>query len=1822
MELPGYTVVADLHRGRKRLTRLARRESDGIPVIIKTLAAEVPTPADTASLRREFEILRGLEIPGTPRALALVSHRDRLALVLESAGDATLRSLIADGSIDLPAFLRIAHQVGAVLAALHRAGIVHKDVNPSNIVVDRATGRATLLDFGIASRHQGETPRLDAPHLIEGTLAYMSPEQTGRMNRELDYRSDLYSLGVTCYEMLTRRLPFDSHDPLEVIHGHVAQIPVPPHEIDPRIPTVVSALVMRLLAKSADDRYQSGEGLVADLERCQELWQRDGRIDDFPLGGTDVRDRFVVSQRLHGREGEIALLLEAFERVAEGRSEFVLVSGYAGIGKTSLIQEIHRSLARRRGCFVTGKFDQLARDVPYGALAQAFQSFVRQILAEPDERVAAWRRDLLRALGPNGQVAIDLIPDLVRLLGPQPPVQALGATESQNRFTAVFRQFVRACADPAHPLVLFLDDLQWADPGTLSLLPHLVNDPSLTGLLVIGAYRDNETPPSHPLHQLVGEMRAKSAHLTEVALPALEESHIAALIAETVELDPGSASDLSAIVLEKTAGNPFFVTQFLKSLHQDGHIAFDRASGSWRCDAPAIRGLGTTDNVVDLMASRILRLEEPTRHALRLAACVGSSFDLATLATVSAMEPEPCAKKLWPAVEQGLIRADERSYGLVPRLADGRPANEWHFQFLHDRVQQAAYALIPPAERKQAHLTIGRLLIGDAPSSEIQDNLFEIVQHLNVGAELIGDGAERLRLAELNLKAGRKAKASAAFPAALGHFTAGVSLLPGNAWQNHYALSFALHIERAEALYLTGRLEEAERSYADLLQHVHEPFDRVDVHVLMTVHYETTSRYEDAIQSCLDGLRLLGVELPTDPAAGESALAADLAAIRAFMGERPIVSLLDLPRLTDPKIHKVMRMLQATWAPSYIAGHVGLRDLVPARMVRLSLEHGNCEESAFGYCLHATTVGYTLGQYQRAYEFGRLAIALNEGLHDFARKAVVLHRFAALVNPWRQPYATSIPIAQEAVRTGLESGDLIVAGYAQFQQTWYGMQIEPLLDGFLAKYSPVTDYLARVQAHGYLEVQKMMLVWAMALAGRTEVPTRLVGLGIDETEYVDTFGKGGILASFYATIKLELLNRFADPAARDFARDHEARADVFTSSIWPAMFAFNHVLAICAWLPTAPAAERAAAEAKLGQLAERLRIWAANSPQNFEHHWLLALAEIARVHGAEAEAFSSYEKALAAMQAHETPRHRALANELYAGFWLGRGQPRVAAIFMNEARYCYAQWGASAKVADLERRYGPLLRMHAEHPEPSAAGTMQTTATLESAIDFGAVMKAAQAVASEIDFERLLGRLMRVAIENAGAERGHLLLEQEGAPAVLVSGSRERVTLQLESATALSEATDLPQSVVNYVRRSGELVVLADAADAGAFTGDPYIVRERPRSVVAVPLTNQARLVGTLYLENNLASGVFTAERARVLQILAAQAAIAIENARMFAEIGRLRDRLQAENVYLIEEIKTRHGFEEIVGRTAALKKVQSLVEQVAPTDSTVLITGETGTGKELVARAVHNLSTRRERPLVTVNCGTISPGLVESELFGHEKGAFTGALARKIGRFEVADGGTIFLDEIGDLPGDLQVKLLRVLQEGEIERVGGSRTIRVDVRVIAATNRDLEQLARNGEFRADLYYRLNVFPIHSPALRDRRADIPLLVHYFVAKYAKKFGKRIESIPSDVMQRLESYSWPGNIRELSNVLERAVIVSRGPTLEPSDWISSKPQAAALDSRAPDPRSLEDVERSHIVATLEHARWRVSGPQGAAAVLGLKPTTLEARMKKLGIERPR
>ncbi|MBN1206452.1 MAG: serine/threonine-protein kinase PknK, partial [Myxococcaceae bacterium] len=978
------------------------RAPDGCSVIIKALHPERLSRREVERLQHEYEVGQRLEGPYVLKPYALETFQGRPALVLEDFGGHPLTSLLGS-PMETGRFLTLAVQLAAALASLHAQGIIHRDIKPDNLFVNLSTGQVKVSGFGLASPLPAWQQPLQPPALLEGTLAYMSPEQTGRMNRSVDQRSDLYSLGLTFYQMLAGAHPFQAGDPLEWVHCHLARTPQLLVERIPGLPPVLSRIVMRLLAKAAEDRYQIARGLRADLERCLEQWRTRGDIEPFALGAEDISDLLQIPPRLYGREAERVRLLAAFERVvARGRPVLALVHGPPGIGKTALVNELHRPLAGARERFLSGKFDQYKRDIPYSTLGQAFRALVLELLTGSEEQLAAWRERLRAVLGLNGRLLVELIPQLRLIVGEQPPVPELPLMEAQNRFHLVFRQFLEIFTREEHPLVLFLDDLQWADAASLELLRHVLTHADTHSLFVIGAYRDTEVGPVHPLRQMAEAVGREGGEIVDMALGPLSLEHLGQLLADTLRCPREEALPLARLIHERSAGNPFFATQLLTTLQREHLLEFDPRAARWKWDMERIRARSLADDVVDLLAEKLRRLPEATQEAVKLAACVGNSADVATLSVVSGRSEEEVHHSLWEAVREGVLL----------RQAD-------RYQFLHDRVQQAAWSLIPGEERGRLHLRIGRLLLENTPREALAEHLFDIVNHLNQGATHLEDPREKERLAELDLLAGRKAKAATAYAAAAGYLAAGLAQLPPGSWETHYELTRELYLERVQSEYMDSRFEEAEALLAPLLSHAQGHVDKARILGEKLCLHELRGEYDRAVATARESLRLFGLELPPHPS-WEQVLE-EYARVQEGLRGRRTEELLDLPPMSDPEARAIMSVLVALINPAMYTDW-RLLCLILCHGVELSLRYGNADSSCMVYVFFGMVLCAHFGRYQEGYRFGQLGYELVETRGLVGLRARVLLGFGYCINPWTRPLETSGDILQRAFVAAVETG--------------------------------------------------------------------------------------------------------------------------------------------------------------------------------------------------------------------------------------------------------------------------------------------------------------------------------------------------------------------------------------------------------------------------------------------------------------------------------------------------------------------------------------------------------------------------------------------------------------------------------------------------------------------------------------------------------------------------------------------------------------------------------------------------------------------------------
>jgi PAS domain S-box-containing protein len=1436
----------------------------GRPTVLAVFpTGEHPTPAALNRLAHEYGLKDELDGAWAVRPLELVSERGRTMLMLEDPGGEPLERLLG-APFEMDHFLRLAIDIAMAVGKLHRQGLLHKDVKPSNILVNCADGQVRLTGFGIASRVPRERQAPEPPETIAGTLAYMAPEQTGRMNRSIDSRSDLYALGVTFYQMLTGSLPFTAADPMEWVHCHIARKPLPPSERLENIPTPVSEIIMKLLAKTAEARYQTAAGVESDLRHCLAERERGARIVPFALGEHDAPDRLLLPEKLYGRAREIDTLLACFDRIVNsGAAELVLVSGYSGIGKSSVVNELHKVLVPPRGLFASGKFDQYKRDIPYTTLAQAFQSLIRPLLGRSDPELAGWREAFREALGPNGRLISDLVPELKPIVGDQPPVPELPPRDAQRRFQLVFRRFLAVFARPEHPLVLFLDDLQWLDSATLDLLEDLLTQPDVRHLMLIGAYRDNEVNSAHPLIRKLEAIRKAGAVVHEIILAPLAREDLAQLIGDALHCEPERVTALAELIHEKTAGNPFFAIQLISVLVEEGLLTFDYGDGRWSWDLNSIRAKGYTDNVVGLMVGKLNRLPVETQRALQLLACMGNSaqFDLLELACrQSAGEMHG---QLWEAVRAGLIFRSEHFYA-----------------FLHDHVQEAAYSLIPEQARVEAHLRIGRLLATHIAPEQREQAIFEIVNQLNRGAPLITSQDEREQLAGLNLTAGKRAKASSAYASALNYFAMGATLLEEGYWERRYELIFALEQHRAQCEFLTGETPAAEQRLTVLAARAGNTLDRATVASLRVELHLTTGRTARAADIGLDYLRGLGIDWSLHPT--DEDVRAEYERMWSLLGDRVVEGLIDMPLLSDLSCLVTLEILTRMFS-AVARFDANLTALVVCRAVSLSLEFGNCDASCAHYAWLGRVVVRRFGDYEAAYRFGRLACDLvdRRGLTRF--QAEVYYVVASNAIPWGEHVRNSRKLMARAFDAASRTGNLIYEGYCLVSLNANMLVAgDPLAE--TQKAIEASLHQARKMKFQYVaDLITMQLDYVRTLRGQSRTFASFDDQHPEKDAAERAFTGNPDLAVLETLYWIRVLQaRFlaGDHAAANDARSRAERL-LWTASteVAAAEFHFYGALSLAACCHGAAAGETGQLDTIHAHHAQ-LRAWERNCPANFEHRSALVGAEIARIEGRETEAMRLYERAIRAAEANGFIHHQAIVCELAGYFYGARGFEKIATLYLRDARHCYLHWGADAKVRQLDQGYPHLVG------EQAAARPTSTIGASVEHLDLATVIKVSQAISGEIVLESLIETLLRTAMAQAGAERALLIMPrgQQTRVEAEATTSGDTVTVRLVD-EAVTEHV-LPESVLHYVLRTREIVILDDAAAQSPFGVDSYIRKRQARSILCLPLLNRARLIAVIYLENNLTPRVFAPARISVLKLLASQAAIALENAHLYRDVA------------------------------------------------------------------------------------------------------------------------------------------------------------------------------------------------------------------------------------------------------------------------------------------------------------------------------------------------
>ena len=1472
---PGAEVLAN--DGETLLMRVTR-PGQPFPVLVRVPEPGGRVAAVLARLHQEHHLAHRLAPAWAVKPLDLVRHDaaptlTTAVLTMADPGGQPLSAL----SIPTMTFhqrLTLAVRIVEAVGALHRRGLLHLDLRPPNLLVgeDRTV---RLTGFGRACALSAVPPHAAAGAELPGVLAYVAPEQTGRMSRPVDQRSDLYTLGVTLYELFTGTLPFAAREPMEWMHAHLARAPVQPVAHRPDLPPAISDILLRLLAKTAEDRYQTADGLLRDLTNALRLWEAHSHIPPFPVGRRDLPEGLDPPPVLYGREQPGAILQAAFDRVADrGRMGVVLIDGRSGIGKSSVVRALQEQVVPPRGLFVAGKFDQSKRDLPYASLSEAFRTLVDHILGLPGLHQDHWRRELREALGTNGALMTALIPNLTLLIGEQPAVAALPPQEAQHRFDRLFRRVLQVFARPEHPLVLFLDDLQWLDRATLDLLDRLLADGGLCHLLLVGAYRSDEVGAGHPLSALIERMRESGRDLDYegITLSPLSPADLRRMIADSLGRRPEEVTDLADLLHGRTVGNAFFAVQLLIALERSGHVRFDRAEGRWIWDMAAIGATRTGDDIATLMTERLGRFPPVVRTLLARFAALGASVRLSTLALASSLPAGDVEWALEGAVAEGLLLRTEDGY-----------------RFLHDRVQEGSYALVPEAERGALHLDIARALHRGFGADLSGEQLFEVVGQYERCHSLLKDHGEREEVAALHLTAGHRARAASAHGSALAYVLDGLSLLDDDRWERQHRLSFALEHLRAECEFLKGDLAQAEQRLLDLMGRAESSADRAAITALLVTVCTAIDRSDRAIESCLAYLREVGTDWPAHPPC--ALVEQEYKRLREAIGDRSIASLAALPAIGDPDSRATLDVLAAALPPAFFSDR-HLVCLILCRMANLSLQHGASDASALGFAYLGMVAGPYFGDYAAGYDFGRLGFDLAERHGRTRYRARVLMTFAYHVVPWTRDVRSERPLLLRAFEEARECGDVTYGGFTSVT----------LVTSMLAAGDPLATvqrtaearlaYVRQVRFGLCADILTTQLQMLRALRGLTDEFGSFDGQGFDNAAFEARLLANPSLdiATCWHWIRTLQLRCIAGEMAAAVRAAEQAEGLLWTTAghLEMAEFHFHAALARAAVLDEAPDDgapddERPRHADALARHRDQLREWAGHNPDGFEARFALIEAEAARIDGRTEDAMRGYDRAVQAAQRTALPHVEALAHERAAGFYRGAGLRTLELACIREARACYGRWGAAGKVRQIDQRYPELAAGHAEATVPEVARSFDE-------VDLAALLETLRSVSDQASVEQLTATLLTLVLEHAGASRGLLILargERLRVEAEATTGT-DGVSVRLVQEDA--ENVPLPHAMIHGAIRDQETVIVDDTRADGPFSADPYVRDTEARSILCMPLVRQMRVVGLLHLENTLATHAFTKKRVDVLTLLGAQAASSLESATLEEKEALLKE--------------------------------------------------------------------------------------------------------------------------------------------------------------------------------------------------------------------------------------------------------------------------------------------------------------------------------------------
>jgi predicted ATPase/GAF domain-containing protein len=1481
-----YILNEKIYNNENTVVYRGKRVKDNLPVIIKRLNNEHPDLTHIFRIKHEFEINQMINNSSVVKIYEINESDNLPFLITEDFGGDSLHLLIKKQKFTIKEFLNIAIKIVQSLSDIHNAKIVHNDINPSNIIMNTKTGNVKITDFGMATMLEIDNRNMDSFHEINGTLSYISPEQTGRMNRSIDYRTDFYSLGVTFYELLLGTLPFSAEDELGLIYCHLAKQPIPPHHLQSEIPEVVSNIVMKLMEKMVENRYRSAEGLKSDLEECLERFEKNSTIDIFELGKNDVSDRFIIVQKLYGRESEIKNLLSSFESKSINSTKIISVSGYSGIGKTSFVNELRKSILKHRGFFAIGKYDQLNRSTSYSALIQVFDEILHELLSGSKEQLANWKNIFLEHLGENCKIIIDIIPSLELIVGIQPEVPILPPTEASNRFNFVFQNFVKCFCLNNRPLTIFLDDIHWCDLASLKLIERLMLDSEKKYLVIILSYRDNEVSRAHLLMLTLDNLKKSGVKIIPIKLEPLKLSHICDLLSDTFHCDFDKITSLAELCLKKTEGNPFFLNQFLQLLYKENLIRFDSVKRIWNWDLNLIDNAGITDNVVALMIRKISKLNPEVQKLLTLAACIGNRFNLKTVSIVSEKNIEETYNLLEKASLDGLIIIEENA-----SEADIR----WHFA--HDRIQQAAYSFIEDAHKKELHLKLGRLLRSSTQNPYSNEKLFDILNHYNHGIYLINDLKEKKELAELELTAGIKAKNSIAYDVACNYFQCGIYLLDNNSWEEQYNLILCLHIEAAEAYYLRGNFESMMKIISNAYEQGKTIIDKINIQKVLLQAYASQGKISEAIDVAIKCFKLLGFNLKRNP--GKAEIILKIIQTKISLKVRNIDNICDLPLIKDENLLSLLSIIATVGSICYRTDPIFLSYIV-TEAIQILLKNGNSTEAPYLYGAYGMIL-CSIGDINTGYAIGTLSLRLLETLDAKEHKSKILFLHNGFISLWKESLGDVIPIFKEGYECGLDVGDFEFSGYNGYSYCNNSFHAGKNLEELEKEILFFIQGIKKTKQYLPLYLTEILGQAVYNLRGKSEHTTMLSGEIYDEIKMLPVHlkDKDSSAASYLYILKLALCFLFEhyEDATLNITLA-EKYIDSVKSSIQIPIYYFYASLNELARATNLSNIEQMKIIKNVALNQNKMKKFASHAPMNYLNKYYLVEAEKFRVLKKDLKAIDYYNKAIEFSNKYKFTQEEALANELAAKFYIAKGNLRLGKFYIEEAHYLYMLWGAIAKTKQIEKKYRSVFYSDFETKRINSVNKLyfeSTTGTREKtiALDAATIIKSTQAISGEIILEDLLKKLTYILIENAGAQKVIYLIKENNDYFIEAVGFAEESKIEVLQGCALNKYDNIPKGVVNYVIHSKELIILDRNSFDEKFTNDPYILAYKPKSILCMPILRKAEVTGVIYLENNLIEGAFIKDRVEILKVISSQLAISMENANIYKNLELLNNSLE-----------------------------------------------------------------------------------------------------------------------------------------------------------------------------------------------------------------------------------------------------------------------------------------------------------------------------------------